>query len=98
MNDDLLDLGKAVSIVVNGEEVVNKVFERRMREMFEVADIFGEFGRLFPSQYRGVVKTAVPAATDDKPEGDGEKKDGEKPDGDEEGGDKESGDKEGGDK
>lgn len=83
MNDDLLDLNKAVAIVVNGEEIENRVFERRMRDMFEQADSVGEFGRVFPAQYRGIVKTPVVESGDDaKKDGDGKDGDGKKDGGD----------------
>lgn len=88
MNDELLDLDKEVTVEVNGEVVAKKVFVRQMRDMFDYADSIGEFGRVFPSSFRGTVPTKIEAAPEE-----GEKKDG---DGGNEGG--EGGKEEGGDK
>ncbi len=71
MNDELLDLSEEVTIVVNGEELVTRKFERRFRDMFEVADEYGEYGRVFPAEYRGFAPSTVPEDAGDGPgEGD----------------------------
>ena len=79
MNDELLDLDKEVSVSVNGEVQITKIFERRMRDMFETASILGEFGQVYPSSYRGTVKSNITeAAADSDKKEDGDKKEDDK--------------------
>jgi hypothetical protein len=61
MNDDLLDLDKEVAIFANGTQLAKKVFERNLRDMIDIADRVGEWGRMFPAHYRGVVPTKIVA-------------------------------------
>jgi hypothetical protein len=61
MNDDLLDLDKEVAVFVNGTQLAKKVFDRDLRRMFEIADTYGEWGRMFPARFRGVVPTKIVA-------------------------------------
>ncbi len=74
MNDDLLDLGRPVQVICNGEVLVEKTFERSLKSIFDTADEFGEYGRVFTAVYQGFApsKAVEEAAADD-----GEKKDGE---------------------
>lgn len=63
MNDELLDLDKPVDVWVNGSPLAEKrVFERSLRPMLSLADSWGEWGRMFPAQYRGVVPTNMTSA------------------------------------
>jgi len=59
MNDDLLDLDKEVAIFVNGQQLAKKVFDRDLRHMIEIADSYGEWGRMFPARFRGVVQNKI---------------------------------------
>jgi hypothetical protein len=68
MNDDVLDLDKPVSIFVNGNQVVSKQFERRLKEGLEWGVNVGEFGRFFPAYYQGLAPKVVPAAAEKKPD------------------------------
>ena len=61
MNDDLLDLDKEVAVFVNGTQLAKKVFDRDLRSMFTIADTYGEWGRMFPARFRGVVPTKIVA-------------------------------------
>ncbi len=63
LNDDLMDLDNPVSIQVNAEVVATRKFERSIRDMFETADTFGEYGRVFMADYRGFAP-APPAEAD----------------------------------
>lgn len=53
LNDDLLDLDRPVTIQVNGHVVAIRKFERSIRDMFETADNYGEYGRVFMAHFRG---------------------------------------------
>jgi hypothetical protein len=66
INDDLLDLDKEVSIVVNDVTLHKKVFQRSVQEMLTKADDWAEYGRLFPVWVNCIVATQVPAAADKK--------------------------------
>lgn len=68
MNDDQLDLDKPVSIFVNGNQVVSKQFERRLKDGLEWGVNVGEFGRFFPAYYQGLAPKVVPAAAEKKPD------------------------------
>jgi hypothetical protein len=59
MNDDLLDLDKPVKVTCNGSELVVKQFERNLKAIFETADTFGEYGRVFTAEFRGFAPTEV---------------------------------------
>jgi hypothetical protein len=59
MNDDLLDLDKEVTIVVNGTQLAKKTFPRDHRAMLKLAIDYCELGRYFPACYRGVVPKIV---------------------------------------
>jgi len=81
LNDDLLDLDKPIAITCNGTELVTKTFERDLKAIFETADTFGEYGRVFTAEFRGFAPTEVAADAGDgaaeagaADEGDGEKK------------------------
>lgn len=80
MNDDLVDLDKPVMITCNGSELVTKQFERNLKGMFDNAEIFGEFGRVFTAEFRGFAPTEVAADAgggDAAGDGGDAKKDGE---------------------
>ncbi len=93
MNDDLMDLDNPVSIQVNGEIVATRKFERSIRDMFETADTFGEYGRVFMADYRGFAPAPTPEEEAGDAEGGSEK---DSAGGDEAGGDGAGGDGEGG--
>jgi hypothetical protein len=61
MNDDLLDLDKEVAVFVNGTQLAKKVFDRDLRHMIDAADSVGEWGRVFPARFRGVVPNKIVA-------------------------------------
>jgi hypothetical protein len=63
MNDELLDLDKEVAVFVNGTQIAKKGFERDLRTMIEIGDTWGEWGRMFPARFRGVVPTKIVAPT-----------------------------------
>ena len=84
MNDDLLDLDNEITVTCNGSELVKKTFERSLKTIFAIADTFGEYGRVFTSEYRGFAPTTVAAdagdgaaGAGDAAGGDDKKKDGE---------------------
>jgi hypothetical protein len=81
MNDELLDLDKEVAVFVNGQQLAKKTFERDLRTMFMIADTFGEWGRMFPAKYRGVVpnKIVAPPAPPANPDPNAPKPPGENP-------------------
>jgi hypothetical protein len=60
MNDELLDLDREVEIFVNTKSVAKRVFERNAMNMLEHADMFSEWGRLFPAQFRTFVTSQAP--------------------------------------
>ena len=57
--------------------MATRKFERSIREMFETADRFGEYGRVFMADFRGFAP--APATPDEAGDAEGgdEKKDGE---------------------
>jgi len=91
MNDDMLDLDKDVTVLVNAELNQKKHVERKLTEAIETADGMGEYGRIFTASLRCVVKGKAPAAPDPNA------KPGDKPAGDKPAGDKPAGDKPAGD-
>ena len=58
LNDELVDLDRNVTIVVNGRKQVDRRFGRDLRAMLRTAEVFGEYGHLFVASYRG---NALPA-------------------------------------
>lgn len=75
MNDQLLDLDKAVTVSINGSEVANRVFKRSLRAAFNKANGRGEWGRFYMTSFRGFAPTTIEASAES--EDGGEKKDGE---------------------
>ncbi len=62
LNDDLVDLDNAVTIVCNGQELVSKKFERGLKLLFDTADNLGDYGRVFTARYIGNAPTVIAAA------------------------------------
>jgi hypothetical protein len=68
MNELLLNLDKPVTVIVNGTPNVgnvNKLVERDLRRMFDIADNYSEWGRAFTAQCRVVVPTKIAAPPPD---------------------------------
>jgi hypothetical protein len=64
MNDQLLNLDKPVTVIVNGAPSAtnnNKLMERDLRKMFDIADNYSEWGRAFTAECRVVVPTKIAA-------------------------------------
>ncbi len=59
MNDDLLNLDNEIAVFVNGTQIAKRVFERDLRRMIEIADTYGEWGRMFTARLRGVVPAKI---------------------------------------
>ena len=75
MNDDLLDLDKPISVNCNGSELVTKVFERDLQEIFVTADTWGEYGNIFTASYRGFAPASI-AAPEEGRRGEGRRREG----------------------
>lgn len=76
MNDDLVNLDNEITISCNGKAIETRKFERDLKEIFDTADNWGEYGHIFTASYRGFAPAEIAAPE----EGEGE------------GGDKEGGD------
>lgn len=68
LNDDLIDLDKEVVVTVNSKETLRRTFVREVQTLIEQADVFAEYGRVFPVTARVIVQSAAPAAAEKKPE------------------------------
>ncbi len=99
MNDDLVDMDQEIAIMCNGSELVRKTFERDLKEIFETADNWGEYGHIYTASYRGFAPAEIQPEADAE-EGaakDGDAKDGDAKDGDAKDGDAKDGDAKDGD-
>jgi len=96
MNDDLVNLDNPITVMCNGEGLeVDKVFERDLSKMFDRADLLGEYGNVFPVEFRGFAPAEIEP---DAPDEAGDEKAGDDKAGEDKAGDDKAGDDKGGDK
>jgi hypothetical protein len=85
MNDNLLDLDKEVTVLVNTEPNAKKRVERIFKDAIDTADQWEEYGRIFTASIRCVVPVKIappPPANPDPNAKPGDKPAGDKPAGD----------------